>query len=255
MIAITENPWLATQSGYSNKFLAFEERLSDSPFVERIWRTQSERVAAFISIAASHWELVVWTQHGKTNFTVRGPETKATSVPVPEDAEFFGIVFKHGAFMPHLPVSRLVDGEVTLPEATSQSFWLKGSAWQRPDYDNADTFVDRLVRSGLLVQDPIVDAALRGRLPDLSLRSIQRRFLRATGLTHRAIYQIERARLATILLKQGVSILDTVHEAGYADQPHMTRALKRLIGRTPAQIVDCDRSEQMSYLFKTTSFC
>jgi len=233
--------------------LTFEERESDSPFVERIWRTQSERIDAFISIAVSHWELVVWKYNGKTNFTVRGPETKATSAPVPEDAEFFGIIFKLGAFMPHLPVSRLVDGAIDLPEATSRSFWLNGAAWQFPDYDNADTFVDRLVRDGLLVRDPVVPAALRGQLPDLTLRSVQRRFLRATGLAHSAVHQIERARQATILLKQGVSILDTVHEVGYADQSHMTRLLKRLIGQTPAQIVDSSRPEQMSFLFKTTT--
>jgi AraC-like DNA-binding protein len=38
------------------------------------------------------------------------------------------------------------------------------------------------------------------------------------------------------LLQQGVSILDTVYEVGYADQAHMTRSLKRLIGQTPTQI-------------------
>jgi len=74
-------------------------------------------------------------------------------------------------------------------------------------------------------------------LPDLSLRSVQRRFLRATGLTHGLVVQIERAQRAMKLLQQGVSILDTVDQAGYADQPHLTRALKRLVGQTPAQIL------------------
>jgi methylphosphotriester-DNA--protein-cysteine methyltransferase len=39
------------------------------------------------------------------------------------------------------------------------------------------------------------------------------------------------------LLQQGVSILDTVDQAGYFDQPHLTRALKHLMGQTPAQII------------------
>jgi methylphosphotriester-DNA--protein-cysteine methyltransferase len=38
------------------------------------------------------------------------------------------------------------------------------------------------------------------------------------------------------LLQRGVSIHDTVHEAGYFDQPHLTRSLKRLLGQTPAEI-------------------
>jgi AraC-like DNA-binding protein len=38
------------------------------------------------------------------------------------------------------------------------------------------------------------------------------------------------------LLEQGVSLLDTAYQAGYADQSHMTRSLKHFIGHTPAQI-------------------
>lgn len=124
--------------------------------------------------------------------------------------------------MPHLPISNLVDGAVNLPEATSQSVWLNSSAWQFPEYANVETFVDKLVREGLLVHEPIVDAALRGQLQERSLRSVQRRFIQATGLTHSAIRQIERARQAATLLEQGVSIVDTVEQTGYADQSHLT---------------------------------
>ncbi len=233
---------------------SFEERPSDSPFVERIWRTQSERAGAFTSLAVSHWEMVVTRHNGKITLTVRGPETKATPVYCSVQAEWFGIIFKCGTFMPHLLASDLVDGAIDLPEAASKSFWLHGSAWQFPDYHNADTFVDRLVREGLLVRDPIVDAVLQNRPQALSPRSIQRRFVRATGLTHGSIRQIERARYATTLLQQGISILDTVDQAGYADQAHLTRSLKHFIGKTPTQIIRKTDPEQMSLLFKTAPF-
>lgn len=86
----------------------FDERSSDSPFVEMIWRAQSEEGGgSFISLAESHWEMVVTCQNGKTTLTVRGPETKARPAPIPESAEFLGIVFKLGTFMPHLPTSRI----------------------------------------------------------------------------------------------------------------------------------------------------
>jgi hypothetical protein len=42
-----------------------EERPSDSPFVERIWRSHSERGGSFLSIAESRWEMVVTRRHGK----------------------------------------------------------------------------------------------------------------------------------------------------------------------------------------------
>jgi methylphosphotriester-DNA--protein-cysteine methyltransferase len=81
------------------------------------------------------------------------------------------------------------------------------------------------------------------------LRSAQRHFLRATGITHNAIRRIERARHATNLLRQGVAIADAVYEAGYFDQAHLTRSLKHLIGQTPAQIIRAE--EQLSFLYKT----
>ena len=230
----------------------FDERPSDSPFVERIWRAESERVGDFLSVAASHWEMVVSKYRDETTVTVRGPETIATTMHVTlVGGEFFGIIFKYGAFMPHFPVSDLVDGDLDLPDASSKSFWLNGAAWQFPNYENADTFVDRLARASLLDCDPIIEPVLHGESQDLSPRSIQRRVLQATGLTKSSIWQIERARYATMLLQGGVSIFDTVEQAGYADQAHLTRSLKHLIGKTPAQIINKSEPEQMSLLFKT----
>ena len=49
--------------------------------------------------------------------------------------------------------------------------------------------------------------------------------------------------------EESVSFLDTAHEAGYVDQPRLTRSLRQLIGQTPAPIVRGD--EQLSFLFKT----
>lgn len=233
-----------------------EERLSDSPFVERIWRSHSEGADPFISIAECRWEMVVTRRQGKITMILRGPETRATLLgDCPEEGEWLGIRFKMGTVIPHLPASKLLDGTLTLPEATSHSFWLHGSAWQFPDYENADTFVERLVREGHMVREPAVDAVLQGHLPDLSLRSVQRRFLQVSGVTQSAARQIERARYATLLLQQGVSIPDTVYQAGYFDQSHLTRALKHFIGQTPAQIMDKSRPEQLSFLYKTKPFC
>jgi AraC-like DNA-binding protein len=218
---------------------SIEEQPSDSPSIERIWRARIETAGSFISQAATRCEMVIYTHNGQTRVTVRGPETKATPLPVQSvGAEFFGISFATGAFIPRLPPKTLIDRrDVNLPEAGNRSFWLGGSSWQYPTFDNVDIFIKRLVREDLLVHDPVVEAVLAGRSPDMSIRAVQYRFLRATGLTLSTIRQITRARQAATLLEHGVSILDTVHEAGYADQPHLTRALKRYIGQTPAEVV------------------
>jgi AraC-like DNA-binding protein len=235
--------------------LTCDERPSDSPFVETIWYSQSEQAGPFISMAETQCGLVVTKHRGKAVITARGPAIRATPAYSPGEAEFLGILFKAGVFMPEVPPKTIMNRhELNLPEATSKSFWLNGSAWQFPTYENADTFIDRLVREGLLVCDPVVEDVLKGHPVEMSLRTVQRRFLQATGLTHNTLYQIQRARYAVTLLKQGISILAAVHEAGYFDQPHLTRALKQFVGLTPAQIVEPGRPEPLSFLYKTTSF-
>ena len=97
-----------------------------------------------------------------------------------------------------MPAGRFRDTETVLLGASSRSFWLKGSAWQFPDHENAETFVDRLVRNGVLLRDPIVEAALAGRPHGVSPRTVRHRFLRSTGLTQSRIRQIERAQRADV---------------------------------------------------------
>ncbi len=219
-------------------FPDFEIRPSDSPFVERVWRSHSEPAGSFTSISAVSWSIVVSKFNGRIALSIHGPETGATGKDFPAEIEWVGIDFKLGTFMPHIPPTSIVDWNRTLPQAAEHAFWLGDSAWQFPNYDNADTFVDPLVKKGLLTNDPTVTAIHQGLSPKMSLRSVQYRFLSSTGLSHRTIRQIERARYAATLLKQGVSINDTVYEAGYSDQAHLTRSLKHFIGYTPAEILN-----------------
>jgi AraC-like DNA-binding protein len=220
--------------------------------VERIWRSQSHSAGVFLSVAASHCEIAVTRHQGRMFLTVRGPETKATPADCPAEGEWLGIRFRLGTFMPGFTPGNLKDRhDVTLPGAAGRSFWLNGSAWEYPDFENAETFVARLVRKGLIARDAGVEAALGSASGRLPIRSTQRHFLRATGISHRTVRQIERARYATMLLKQGVSILDTVHEAGYFDQAHLTRSLKTLIGQTPVEVQR--GTQQLSFLYKTTA--
>src|SRR5882724_9603444 len=110
---------------------SIDDRFSDLPFVERVWRGRSNRAGMFLSVAASHFEIAVTRLRGKTFLTLRGPETKATSADCPAEGEWLGIRFKLGTFMPHLTPGQLRDrNDVTLPDAASRSFWLNGSAWE-----------------------------------------------------------------------------------------------------------------------------
>ncbi|MBA3823016.1 MAG: AraC family transcriptional regulator [Ktedonobacterales bacterium] len=196
-----------------------EDRPSDSPYVERIWRCHSEDAAPFLSIAGSHHELVVSRLRGEITITARGPETHASAIgDCPKDGEWFGIILKLGTFLPHIPATTLVNGGVDLPTISPTSFWMFGSPWQFPSYDNADTFIARLQRAGFLKHDPYVNDAWHNSRLDRSQRTLQRHFLQATGLRLGEARQIERARQATYLLQQGLMISAVVTQAGYNER-------------------------------------
>ena len=100
-----------------------------------------------------------------------------------------------------------------------------------------EVFLGQLARENLIAFDPIVADVMEDKTIDLSRRSVERRVRRATGLTSGAIKQIDRAHKATALLDAGAAIADVVIEAGYADQAHLTRSLRRLMGQTPGRIL------------------
>jgi hypothetical protein len=232
-------------------FIHFDRvRSSDSPFIERVWSCHSDAAGTFLSVATCNVELVVTRVAGRTTLTVRGPETRPSRLPCPADGEWFAIRFKPGTFLPHFPVNRLLDNlGVTLPQPSKRKFLLDGRRWELPAFDNAETFVARLARSGLVRRDPEIAAALRDGPAAFSARTRQRRFLRVAGMPFNALRQIERARFAATLLRESVSISDVVWRCGYYDHAHLTRSLRRFIGVPPSKVTDANL--QLSFLYKT----
>lgn len=214
----------------------FQGRESDSPYIHMIWRGHTGKNYVATCPAEPRWNLLLIKQKDEVKVTIEGPLTQALNKFRLDESDFLVIKFRLGAFFPHLPVTNLANTDALLPEGASKSFWLDGSVWQFPDFENVETFVDRLVREDVLRLDPVVDSVLQNQSLDVSDRTVRRRFIYTTGLTPKALQQIERAQQAAELLGKGTSILDAVYETGYADQPHLTRSLKRFFGQTPAQI-------------------
>jgi AraC-like DNA-binding protein len=217
--------------------LISEERKSDSPYVQKVMRGWTLSEGNSIRPAEVCWHMVFVKHSGGALALAVGPLTNAGIAAWGEGAEILWIQFRLGVFMPHLPTKEYLDREQLLPNASSSRFWLKGAALQIPSFENVESFVDRLARDEDLVRDPVVSAALQDEPLDMSARTVRHRFLQATGQTQSHIRQYERAIQAASLLRHGVSILDTVFEAGYFDQPHLTRSMKQFLGYTPGQIL------------------
>ncbi len=214
-----------------------EERLVDSPYIEWVARGYTAADGFEMRPAGYSWHLIFTRHEGVLRSLVVGALEQARPLSYVAGAESLWLCFRVGTFMPHLPASATLNREITLPEGSGNNFWLQDKVWETPNFENAETFVEHLVRAGALTYDPFIEAALRDELADTSARTIRYRFQHSTGLRQNYIRQIKRAERARELLHQGNSIMHTAHELGYADQSHLTRSLKRLLGCTPSDLL------------------
>ncbi|MBI1403290.1 MAG: helix-turn-helix domain-containing protein [Porphyrobacter sp.] len=221
---------------WADAIFPFDNHEVAQPFVRRIWRTSSTPAEQFISVAVPHWELVFTRDPSGLNVVLRGPESRASVADIPRDADFFGVQFELGTFMPSADLAGLADGAKLLPVQDEKAFWLGNERFEIPTFENADVFARHLAAREVLVADPLVQDVIARRYQDVSERTVQRRMLRATGLTPGELRQIERAERAAQLLRNGVPILDVVDAEGLSDQAHLTRSLRRFLGQTPLQI-------------------
>jgi hypothetical protein len=143
-----------------------------------------------------------------------------------------------GTSLRGVPTAALVDGGAALPDTTRRTFRLDGVRWETPGPDDAEALVDRLVRAGAVIRDPLLAEVRQGHRPAVSARTVERRFRAATGLTQGAVRQIERARRASALLAAGAAVPEVVCGLDYFDEPHLARALRRYVGRTAGQLRD-----------------
>ena len=218
-------------------------RLSDSPYVECIWRGQADKDHTVMCPADGRWNVRIARMNGKVDVLLEGPMAQAVPKTHVEGIEWIVIKLKLGVYIPSVSAKHLLVRDVTLSPVVGDSFRLNHVTLPFFDFENADGFVDRLAHHELLVVDPIVTATLHDQPVALASRTIRHRFVQTIGLPPSAVRQIERARQALTLLQTGVSIPDVVYQMGYADQSHLTRSLRRFMGYTPAQVPAFDYTD------------
>ncbi|HEX5420888.1 MAG TPA: hypothetical protein VFY39_12885 [Gammaproteobacteria bacterium] len=127
-------------------FISFEDRLSESPLVERVWRCHSATGGAFHSMAESNLELVVSRLPAMVTVTLRGPVTRASVAECPSRGEWLAIRFRPGVYFPSVPTYHLLDHRnLDLPVVDRRRFWFSGLLWNLPTYENAEELVERLL--------------------------------------------------------------------------------------------------------------
>jgi AraC-like DNA-binding protein len=215
---------------------SYNERTSSHQYVEATWRNTSDGSDYWVP-ADGCWDIIFARQPESMRIFVAGPMTKARLTRHADGTELFGIRFKSSICMPQLLPGTMVNDTVDLLYGSNRSsLWLGGVRYEIPTNETAELFVDRLCKNKVLSRDGVIDMALEGRAATLSSRSVQRHFVQTTGLTRKFIEQTKRAQLAKQLLESNEPAAKVALCAGYADQAHMTRSFKTLLGYTPSQL-------------------
>lgn len=211
-------------------------RKSDSPFVQHVARVQYHAATVDITKPDGCWDFVVLRRQGKVTVLQTGLITRPVALKFAAGDEYLCVSLRPGVFMPGLPGWQMLDKGVERPIASKAEYWLGNDRFEIPNFENVEGMVERLAREGRLAQDEIVDGLVQERPKAATLRTVQRRFLNATGMTWKHLEMIFRAGQAVEMLRSGTPTLDVAARLGYADQAHLIRSLRRFMGQTPREI-------------------
>lgn len=216
--------------------ISHHTRPSDSPYVQNVSSIVHTHNNLGTAMPDGYWDIVVLRQGGTTTILCTGMLTRWMPIERKAGDELLTISLKPNVFAPRLVGQRQANQALTLQTSSKHTFYFDGSQLEVPSFSNAELFVDKLIRTGVLVDDNAVRGVLRGEQPEISSRTLRRHFLNTTGVTQHSLKSIARARRALTLLQAGKPLLWVASETGYFDQPQMTKHLKQLTGQTPGEI-------------------
>ncbi len=217
----------------------YSEHPSSSPLIRCLWQVDVDRDGSWVSPANEFWGLVFGVQDQRYSTELVGPSMDPRPMSATAGGRFWGVEFEAHVFWRGLEKVAVLGEIRTLPMRGSEHFELAGVRCPFADFDTLEILVDSLVGQGVLVNEPLVAVALRqgDEVVPASERTLRRQVRATTGLGRKQVQQLQRARKAYELLQRGTPLAAAAVEAGFADQAHMTRALRAFAGRTPARIL------------------
>ena len=217
-------------------------RESSSPHINVVWWADIDEDAEYLDAANEFWGLAFGVlADGAPTATLVGPSLEPRKLQTRRGERAWGVELAAHVFARRIGKSQLL-GEMRSLKTDGQWFLLDDVRLPVPDLGSLEWLVDVLVQQGILTVDHDVAASLAGEAVSWSSRTGHRHVTVASGLGRSKIEQLQRVRTAYALLKEGRSLSDAAHAAGFADQAHMTRAFTAFSGTTPAQVLTADTS-------------
>jgi hypothetical protein len=214
----------------------YEDKQIDSQYIDKIWHTRTTSKGVYTANLDGNWDIIITKSQYFTNVSVNGIGKEAVQVPYIEGIESIGIALKPGVFLRNHRGKDIADSQHVLVEGNVSYVEIDGQQFEIPNFESAEEFVGLLAASGILLVDTVVSAFLEQDVSGASKRTVRRHVSQVTGLSPNFLSQIERAKYAAKLLQKGVPIAKVAIDAGYSDQAHMTKSVKKIMGSTPAQL-------------------
>ncbi len=224
------------------------------PFVESVWTSGASQVGVVRTFPTGHASLVVSIPRDGSDASVllSGPTTRPQEHPAPMDADVVGLrlhPWALGAIAgPATPEVR--DRSVALADVLSASVdWPQRWAGRRPS-----VIVNEILSALRLLPETDRASVTRFAVHSITttnislsavaahvgvgVRQLERIVAAESGLTPTQIRVARRLERAAELLAAGSRAAAVAYDAGFADQAHLTRSFRQLVGMTPAAFAD-----------------
>jgi AraC-like DNA-binding protein len=211
-------------------------RSSSHPWIDTVWQTVCLSDGIYKATPDGSWDLILSVgPEGQTMVFLTGQATEPVDAPYVSGEHSVVISFAAHVFLTQDKEVRTGPAIRFLP-VQGGSFVLDGVELPLPNFLNAEQLTDMMVEANLLQSDDLVAKAFTSKPKAASKRSTQQHFKRTTGITQKDFQLIRRAQDAVRRLKAGDKPASIAADLGYADQPHMIKSIKKIMGQLPSNL-------------------
>lgn len=224
--------------------------------VEGYWASWANTADTTRLLPDGRVDVVLALGESARSAAIYGSVSAPVEVPVKPGVSYVGIRFRPGmarhfikpamadtndavmedASLLRFPVQRAIDANtLQAVVAALDSALLRHEREAVPAASRVDRMVGLAVRTrGTATVGDLASAF------DVSCRQVERDFQQALGMPPKAFLAIQRFLFARALLHRGTPPALAAVDAGYTDQSHMHRDMRKLSGQTPARCLRAD---------------
>ena len=224
--------------------------------IEGYWASWSNTAERVHLLPDGRVDVVLALREGHGSAAIHGSVTSPTATPVTPGTSYLGIRFRPGMarhfIVPAMADTQdaVLDGAALLRFEVDRALEARTSARAVASLERALVRRRRQAIGPAARADALLERAVGSRGTasvaalasafGISPRQVERDFRQVVGMNPKAFLSIQRCLHARSLLHRGMAPCLAAVDAGYADQSHLHRDMRRWAGQTPAACARAD---------------